>query len=216
MHKDRIAEWILRLVTTPERAATTAGDLMESSGHHGSLWFWSSILRTAVAMLWHAFAAHPARLLKVGFLGSLRAYLLANLVQLAAVAGSMMVFGGIHATLKPGEPLKWDVLLHGWVLWVYYFAIFGAPVLVQFRVGLWAARKVPGNEFTAGLVLVGITLIVGTSLNIAIVVLDGKGIKPPSGSWFYPEMVPLTFASNMAGLAAMLAGAISVRMRTHA
>ena len=61
--------------------------------------------------------------------------------------------------------------------------------------------------------IVAMMLVLGTVLNITILFLDGQGIKPPSGSWFYPEMVPLIFASNMAGLAAMLARAVRVRMQ---
>ena len=143
MHKDRIAEWILRLVTTPERAATTVGDLMESAGQHGGFWFWSNLVQTALAMLWNSFAAEPGRFLKLGIRGSLRAYLFANLAQLGAVAGFMLVGGVFHMLFGPPGPFRLADGIRGWVLWVYYLAIFGAPVLVQFRAGIWAARKAP-------------------------------------------------------------------------
>lgn len=48
--KDRIAEGLLALVTTPDRATSTVGDLMEHAGQRGGLWFWSSVLRTMGAL----------------------------------------------------------------------------------------------------------------------------------------------------------------------
>jgi hypothetical protein len=60
----KIAQLILSLATTPDRAATTVGDMLEESAARGSLWFWSNILRTASSLWWRDFrsAAHaPAR-----------------------------------------------------------------------------------------------------------------------------------------------------------
>jgi len=177
MHKDRIAEWILGLVTTPERAASTVGDLTESAAHHGGLWFWSHVLRTAGAMMWQTFIANPGTFLKVGFLGSLRAYILANLAQLAAVFGFMIIAGVGHAIFGPPGPLRWPNIIRGWVLWLYYLAIFAAPVLAMHRAGQWAARKVPGAEVTAGLVVLAALLVFGTAASFAIVALDRHGLQ---------------------------------------
>jgi hypothetical protein len=39
MHKDRIAEFLLESVTTPERAVSTLGDLRETAAARGEAWF---------------------------------------------------------------------------------------------------------------------------------------------------------------------------------
>ena len=44
MPKYRIAEWLLVLVTSRERAVSIVGDMMESAATQGSVWFWSSLL----------------------------------------------------------------------------------------------------------------------------------------------------------------------------
>ncbi len=52
MHNINIAEWILALVTTRDRAASTVGDLAEGAATRGAVWFWSGVLRTAASLLW--------------------------------------------------------------------------------------------------------------------------------------------------------------------
>ena len=41
MRNAHLAEWILSLFTTRERAAATVGDLTENASARGALWFWS-------------------------------------------------------------------------------------------------------------------------------------------------------------------------------
>ena len=57
------AEWILSLVTAPDRAAATVGDLMEEGSAHGVGWFWSNVLRTASGHVWRGVSASPLRAL---------------------------------------------------------------------------------------------------------------------------------------------------------
>src|ERR1035437_2113127 len=61
MHSVHIAEWILALVTTRDRAASTVGDLTEGAATRGVVWFWCGVLRTAASLLWRDVAEHPAR-----------------------------------------------------------------------------------------------------------------------------------------------------------
>jgi hypothetical protein len=46
MREARIAQLILSLATTPDRAASTVGDLLKEADARGSMWFWSSVFHT--------------------------------------------------------------------------------------------------------------------------------------------------------------------------
>ena len=67
MHKDRIAEHLLGLVTDEYRAVSTVGDLMEHARDRGALWFWTNVLRTASALVWRTFMSEPGKFLKLDF-----------------------------------------------------------------------------------------------------------------------------------------------------
>lgn len=58
-----LAEELLALVTTRERAASVAGDLAEESGRRGPFWFGVALARVAAALFSSAFAACRVRLL---------------------------------------------------------------------------------------------------------------------------------------------------------
>jgi hypothetical protein len=59
MRKAQIAELILSLFTSRDRAASTVGDLMENALGHGGWWFWSGVSRTALSLFWSSFSAEP-------------------------------------------------------------------------------------------------------------------------------------------------------------
>ena len=69
MHSIHIAEWILSLVTSRDRAASTVGDLMEQAADRGIVWFWSGILRTAASLLWRGVVENNARVARLAFVG---------------------------------------------------------------------------------------------------------------------------------------------------
>jgi hypothetical protein len=69
MRSATAAEWILSLATTPERAASTVGDLIEEAPPRGALWFWSNVLRTASSHIWRDLRAAPLRMLGLAFAG---------------------------------------------------------------------------------------------------------------------------------------------------
>jgi len=215
MHKDRIAEWLLALVTDQERAASTVGDLMEHARVRGALWFWSSLLRTMAALTWRSFAVEPRKFIWGGFLASLRAMVLANLAQLAVVLGFLIVTIAGHAIFGPPGPVDRAQFLRGWVVWPYYGAIWGAPAWVLYRAGRWAAGRMPGKELTAGLAFFGMTCVLGTISGAALLELDAHGIRTPSGEHWYPSMGILALTSiNAAAFIVSLAGAVSARRRT--
>jgi hypothetical protein len=63
MRSIRIAEWILELSMTHERAEAVVGDLREAG--RGTLWFWRSVLATMIASVWSDFLSAPWRLIAV-------------------------------------------------------------------------------------------------------------------------------------------------------
>jgi hypothetical protein len=132
MHSVHIAEWILALVTTRDRAASTVGDLMEGATTRGGGWFWTGVLRTAASLLWRDVAEHPARVTGLAFLG------------LAVYIGIDLLFAGLSgvaffwADIASGHPLHVDSI--GWQLW------FTAPALVSSLLiggilARWASRR---------------------------------------------------------------------------
>ena len=69
MRNVQIAESILSLVTSRDRALSTAGDLTEQAAVRGVSWFWSSVLRTAGSYVWQTFTESPLHLTAVAFVG---------------------------------------------------------------------------------------------------------------------------------------------------
>ena len=131
-----IAERILALVTTGDRAASVAGDLTEGTAARGVFWFWLGVSRTATSLLWRNIAEQPGRLCMLAFL-SLAVYLGVELL-FAGLIG--LVFFG--AAMASGHPLHLDSI--GWNLWL------AAPVLVSsLFIGRMLARLAPGRELAA-------------------------------------------------------------------
>src|SRR5579862_9557472 len=101
MHSAQIAEWILSLVTTPERAAATVGDLMENASSQGRFWF--GVLRTAVSLLWREFADDSVHTMGLAFRGLL--------VQISVGIGMVLLFavvsGFLAGLLSPIVESSW-------------------------------------------------------------------------------------------------------------
>jgi drug/metabolite transporter superfamily protein YnfA len=138
MRKVDFAESILLLTTTPERAASTAGDLAEESTQRGTLWFWTSLLRTTASLIWRAWTAEPRRIMALA--------LKACLMQIGIFIGVAVcaIIGGVAATIalgvKVGPNPQNGILL----------IIAGIGVLASdFLIGRWIARRAPGREFAA-------------------------------------------------------------------
>src|SRR5690348_277316 len=68
MRNIAMAEWILGLVTTRDRAATTVGDLVEE-GPGSVFGFWAAVVRIGGAYLWRGLTEDPARMTRVAILG---------------------------------------------------------------------------------------------------------------------------------------------------
>jgi hypothetical protein len=141
MRSAHIAEWILSLVTTRDRAASTVGDLAEQAATRGAVRFWSSVLQIAASRLWRDVAEHPARVTGLALLG-IAVYIAIDL--LFACLGGVWFF---IAALRSGNHFQVHSL--DWKIW------FGAPVLVSsLMIGRMLARWAPGSELAGGVVYV--------------------------------------------------------------
>jgi hypothetical protein len=158
MHKLHIAEQILALVTSSDRAASIAGDLSEEAATRGAAWFWSGVLRTAVSLLWRDVAENPARVTVLAFVG------LAIYVGLDLLFAGLSGFAFFIAAFRSGHAPQLSFI--GWRIW------FLAPALVcPLSVGRMLARWAPGREASACLAYAMAALICGF---ISMVVAPGS------------------------------------------
>jgi hypothetical protein len=174
MHSTNIAEWVLALVTTRDRAASTVGDLTETAADRGAVWFWSAVLRTAASLLWRDIAERPARLTGLAFLG------------LAIYIGIDLLFAGLSGfafgltAMATGHSAHLDSI--GWKLW------FALRVLVgSVFVGRILARWAPGRELSACVVYAILASIyhLGPTLghNDVLIALSCIVIAPAGAAW---------------------------------
>jgi len=128
MTKSRVAEWILTQVLPPDRAASMVGDWMEDIDHRGNTWFWSCVLRTAIAGVWGSLTEHPATMARSGLRGYARYSL--------GIAGMAFLTYALRMSHYRPATYRWpfDLTLHlTWFSWA-------------FLSGRWIARREPGRE----------------------------------------------------------------------
>ena len=160
MHSAHFAEWILSLVTTPERASSTVGDLLEDVQARGWNWFWLCVMRTAGSSLWQIFAKAPVSLVGQAILGWFY-YLFSSLllwfaaVIAAPVAWGLFYFFAHHTGLELLTNLlkiriDWPDLPEGVMYWIEAAVVL---MLSPFWVGRSMARSLPGREIVTWLLM---------------------------------------------------------------
>ena len=137
-----MAERILTLVMTPERASPIVGDLMEDAPVRGDLWFWANVVRAALAFLWRQFTT--------------------NAPNLTALALRGLAFVVVIDSIYNGIGLPWLVKTlfpngyyypSAFKLVAMVFVLMAEKLLIPFGVGLWVARRASGRELAACLSL---------------------------------------------------------------
>ena len=181
MHNAELAERVLSLVTTRERASAIVGDLEESQS--GPLLF--SVAQTFVAMLYRDIARN---------LGAL-----AGTAVLGLVATVFAMFASVIAlimTIAAGVGFAWvagfEVTPPGWVFPGSAFLIFLA---VAYAIGRWMARECPGHELAVCVTFV----LVHCLFEMAVLLITGDRL--------YVANVAFGFVFDLP----MFAGAIRVR-----
>jgi hypothetical protein len=140
MRNAQVAEWILSLVTTSERASATVGDLMENGAIGSAFRFWIGVLRTAFSLLWREFSGDSARMMGLAWRGTLLQ------VLIFLVLGIAFDFMGLLSgpSWRPTDS-TW-IANHSIVNVVGQALSVGLVLLVSFQVGCWMARRSPGRE----------------------------------------------------------------------
>jgi len=162
MRNAQLAEWILSLVTSPERAAATVGDLLENTSGLGTLWF--GVLRTAVSLLWREFSEDPANLMGLAFRGFLLE--LGMMLGIALVSIIAFVILGLIAGLMwhPMTPADFTRPAIAATAWVYFGLAFW--ILVPLQVGRWMARRSPGRELAPIVASTILSFVVATAASM--------------------------------------------------
>ena len=203
MHNATVAEWILSLVATPDRAASTVGDLVEEATSRGTLWFWSSVLRTAGSHLWHDLTVSPLRMLGLAFRWFLTCWFLRSLLLIFV----NLVWIGI---LEPLGVSAYDAAGYGLPMppWGYPVVEVVACTAIPFLVGWKVARWSDGREMAAALAVV-VLFAASYVVSINLSALQVRQIGKP-----WPGMEP-ALAATCARAMFVVAGAMLFRQRRH-
>lgn len=186
MPDTRIAESILALVTSRDRAASTVGDLLEQSASRGGAWFWSGVFRTATSLLWRGFADNTARMTGLAFLAV--AIDGAASVLFAFLAG-LVFFAVAYISGNPaGINSVWAKV------WIY-----GPTILASFWIGKLLSRWAAGRELPATIAYILLVPVASLALSFFV----------PSG--LTPSMLAWVFLGDLAQRLPALAGAALAR-----
>jgi hypothetical protein len=198
MRNSQVAEWILSLVTSSDRAASMVGDLMEDAASHGAVWFWIGVLRTAFSLLWRLFSNDPAQMIGL----AARGFLLQLVMFVASIALSTIAI--VLWWFFTGWPVETGPLPLPATEWTLGSVFFW--VLIPFQIGRWLARRSPGRELAP--------VVAFTIFNF--VLFNGVGMFWPGiESSLFEFITGLFFALAWVILCQIpvLAGAVSVRRK---
>jgi hypothetical protein len=203
MRNARLAEWILSLVTTPERAAATVGDLFEDRRHAGVLRFWGAVLFTALSLLWRDVLADPGRMIRLALYGVFLELVLsfAMAIGLGILYAFVVLVG---SAIRPGTQWPLGPDNPAGLTNVAVIVSWGFLVLAQFQVGRVLAKRSPGRELAPSIA----TTLVANAIPFVIVVLSGGRARE---ALFSGASATVSILSQIPPLAALLAGAARVR-----
>lgn len=153
MRDSELAERLLSLVITRDRAASIVGDLLEDRRRQGSIAFWMGVVRTSIAFIWRDISSAPARyaaLLVAAYLVSIVLYMLFFVLPQYLIHrpydDSLLSAFWIRETAY--------LLLSDWALRTRMF------FLNSFVLGLVIARISPDREVAACSAIVASNLII--------------------------------------------------------
>jgi hypothetical protein len=150
MYRAKVAEWLLSLTTSPERAASTAGDLAQESATRGTFWFWRSLVGIAGSLVLREWATRPLRMTGLALAASLINTVLFVFSFAAIVVVIEIALGG---TRLLGLDWNVDIYIASW--WTK-----ASVALSQILIGRWLARRSPGKELPACLAFVLLDTVV--------------------------------------------------------
>jgi hypothetical protein len=163
MRRADLAEAILSLAASRERAGSIAGDFLEDD--LGAFRFWFLVGRTAIAQAWRQLAAEPKALAGIVIRGMMAefGYSLAACVVYLYL---MVVLMGIHRVcFHTARIPDWGDSILQWSL---------LNLLVPFWVGRWITRRFGGRAASGSLALA--ILHVAINLFAGLVLLEGPRV----------------------------------------
>lgn len=159
MRKVALAEWILALTVAPDRAATTVGDLVEDASTRGVLWFWSSVLWTALSHLLRDLSAAPFRMVKLALWG----WVIEFLLLMVSAESLIYTWGQIHDYIRWWSHVECQTPCEYWPtpLWAQKMIIYPlGAVIVPFLVGWTVGHLSRGKELVAAVTLNFVSLAI--------------------------------------------------------
>ena len=200
MPEPRLAERMLSLVITPDRAASIVGDLVEASpgGRTPRISVWICVARIGISLLWKDVSASPGRTLYLATAGAFM-----NVSFLAPFGAAFfslaIVLGLLGSTLLHRDV---TIAVHPLLACLMICAAIPAP----FMTGRWIARRSQGRELAPCLVLTILAFATWGAFCLAL----GRHIALMNGlSGILPTLACLT-------VAALSLNAGAVQARSHA
>jgi hypothetical protein len=198
MHKDRLAEAILALFTTRERAASTVGDLLESDAAPFS--FWTHVVRTAVSLFWRDVRTEPVYMARLALCGM--AMMWVNFLCLILM---MTAFGMIAILLMKFTP--WWSHAGDWLVTADGILFKAAQIPLGFQLGSWIALRARSREIASAFTFAMFGLAASwIILNLIDVFRTGRPLQDPSSTVLSHLLIDLP----------LLAGAIYTRRKNAA
>jgi hypothetical protein len=214
MLKAQIAEGILKLFTTPERAASTVGDMVEEA--HGALWFWISVVRTVFSFIWRDISGDPLYMAGLAIRAWLLSaaivfgFILALIIPMSIIVG---ILGGVGILNdKSFDPPSIWITAIGWLVAALFL------IAIPYRVGRWVARRAPGREVAACLALQIVPFLLINLVAVFVQHFWGAAITAWTSTLpdqHTPEIPTLLswLAGSLPSFVAAMSGAIQVRRR---
>ncbi len=194
MRNARFAEWVLGLVTAPERAASITGDLLEESNGRGACWFWLTVLWTAASHVWNDVRSAPGHMLWLAISGVVEFVILAFLL-FTTVIRMWMDFWPYQIDANSFYIPPWG--FHG--IRIASFTVL--PCLVAWDV----ARRSRGRELSAGVAFA----VLMAALDLCFAMRSGATVVHYERPYAY---VAYPIAELCASLLCIFAGSVLSRL----
>jgi len=186
MPEPRLAERMLSLVVTPDRAASIVGDLVEASpgGRTPRISVWISVARIGISLLWKDVSASPGRTLYLATAGAFMN--VSFLAPFGLAFFSLAIFLGLLGSTLLHRDVT--IAVHPLLACLMICAAIPAP----FMTGRWIARRSQGRELAPCLVLTILAFATWGAFCLAL----GRHIALMNGlSGILPTLACLTVAA---------------------
>jgi len=197
MHKLAVAEWLLTLCTSRERACSIVGDLSEEGHLRGAPWFWRHVAKIAVALVGRDLCSAPLRIALLAIGG----YLLLFFQAYWSPFGALFL-SGWHSPPVPS--------IEAYVLWMANVGWRAA--IAPFLVALLMARLSAGRE-VASCAAIALVAQLPWIFVVAGLLWDGSVTELTIFEMNY--FVPVVFSSLSLSLPLLAGAAVGRRVAFH-